>query len=135
MNTLTLVPQVFVAKLNRTLVSSVSLGLQVLSRSEVLEGMAPGMANVTSVTTVTSPSVEHTRVKNKVSDKYPGLAGTHLLHLWLQLPMSSVVWKRQRLTEELLISKVLASLKRISNMPKNCFNIMSWKTKMTNVDQ
>jgi len=114
---------------NRALEPSVSLGSQSLSTRLKLPGTPPlWVAREKSATTVILPSVEHTRDKNVLGTLSTTENQRALQENRASLRMSSVLENEQDLIVKLWMDDGPRGRMTILKMPKNPFNVTSYKT-------
>lgn len=122
--TIALVPQESSLNSNRALEPSVSLGLQLGSSSLVLSGSTVGQVTLGVVTTVTTPSEEHTDHRH-THTHLCRVVGLTDLKQETSSPVMSWVLKRQRLEVDAWTSRVFESLRTSWKVPKKSARLMS----------
>lgn len=93
-------------KEKRTLVSSVSWGLQFMSNSVVLAGSAEGTTLVMSATTDITPSVEHTA---KIRKMFGQRIVHHFTHHFIPRPVLDQAHRNQLLDRQTKYTRVLSN--------------------------
>lgn len=114
-HTMFLVPQESTLNSNKTVDPSVCLGTQAGSKRVVLSGCTEGQVEDRAATTVMVPSVEQTETRGSTAAIYDQRKQKSYKDEQ-NLPIMSWVLKRQRLDVDVWTSRLLESLRSISNV-------------------